>query len=495
MGAESTLLIRGASWIYTCDRKSTVIEDGYILARGPRIIEIGPGPCPWTDADTVIDAPGRVVLPGLINTHHHFFQALTRAVPFTERCTSLDWLLGMYPLWSHIDEDAMEAACSVAVAELLLTGCTTSVDHSYLFPHGNKALLDIEHDVTGALGLRAHFVHGCIPQLEADLADRASSQLGFDPSALIEDEVSILESVEATIANYHDTGRYSMSRVGFGPTAVPFDRPKLLSRMAATAREAGCGLHTHLQPLPHETDKCRRIHGTSPVEFLRTVGWTGLDTWFAHGTRLDADDLRVLSDDGTGVTHCPRSSMRLGHRQFRLGEAVSAGVRVGIGIDGGASNDSGSCLGELRTALGLHRLQCDSTDADSSTWLGPSDILRLATASGADLLNRDDIGVLEFGRAADLCMFDLRKIGYAGALHDPLAGLLLAGDDTRADLTIVNGEVVVAHGALRSANERAIVERANAAAAALLDRAEAASGIDYRGSQFASFMSRGARHP
>lgn len=473
-----TLLIRNADLIEMFDDRRRRLYRGYVAVEGPTIVDIGEEPCRWT-GDEVVDAKGKLVLPGFINLHHHFFQSLTRAVPSGSRSAILEWLRNMYLLWAELDEEAVHAAAQVAAAELLLTGCTTSVDFAYLHPRGQEALLEAELEAVRQLGLRLHAVRGCTPVLEANVAQELASFPGMDPGLLIEDEATSLAASERAIARFHDASRYAMCRIGVGPTTVAYDRPEFMRALRNVAAEAGAGCHLHLHPRPDEVSTCQRLHGVRPVRFLDQVGWSGPGVWFAHGSQYSDEDIECLAASGTGVAHCPSCLMRLGFPVARIPRMHARAVPLGIGVDGSASNDSSSMLGELRLALLIHRIAGVHPDLPPENWLQPADVLWMATRGGAAILGRDDLGSLEAGKAADMVLIDLGMVGYAGALHDPLGALLLAGYGGPVHTTIVNGCVVVRDGSLVNADQRSIARNGNLAAARLVRRAQTRTGVDF----------------
>jgi cytosine/adenosine deaminase-related metal-dependent hydrolase len=296
---------------------------------------------------------------------------------------------------------------------------------------------------------------------------------------LVESAGEMFTALERGVATFHDASRFSMCRVAVGPTAVPYDDRGLLERLVRLSDEAGLGRHTHLTSRPDDVQRCRDLHGCRPTEYLRSIGWLGERAWLAHCTMHTAEDIRVLAQTGTGVAHCPSQNMRLGVPVGPIPEMREAGVRVGVGVDGAASNDGGTMLGELRLVLLVHRLAGTHADYPPERWMSPADVLWMATREGAAILGRDDIGRLESGCAADIVLVDLRQVGYAGGLHDPLATLLMAGDSSVVDTTIVNGEVVVRNGTLTRGRLDLIVQDANDAAARMVERAHRRTGLDF----------------
>jgi 8-oxoguanine deaminase len=474
------VLIRHAAVMYPCvARNEAPIVDGWLRIEGRRITALGAEPCPDTAADTEVDGRGKLLIPGLVNVHHHFWQSLTRAVPLGRREWSLGWLRSMYPLWQELDADAMSAGARLAAAELLLTGATTSVDFAYLYPGGRDDLLDVDVAEAHALGLRLHIVRGCTPILEADIAAALAGIPGIDAIRLTESRAEIVAACERAVGRHHDPSPLAMCRVGVGPTAIPFDDAELLTALVRISGEAGGGRHAHLQPRSDEVRRCEALHGCRPTEFLRRIGWLGPGSWLAHGTMHTEDDIRVLAETGTGVAHCMSQNMRLGYPAGPIPAMLAAGVPVGIGVDGAASNDGGSMVAELRLVHLAHRLAGLQPGYTPDRWLTPHDVLWMATRHGADILGRDDIGRLAPGCAADAVLVDLRQIGYAGGLHDPLGTLVMAGDCTVVDTTIVNGGIVVRDGRLALVSQARIVEDANRMSAAMVSRATARTGLTF----------------
>lgn len=473
--SRMTLVIRHAAALYPCRvRDEAPILDAWLRIEGPTVVDCGPEPCPepFTRAERVLDGRGKVVLPGFINLHHHFFQSVTRAIPVGLYAYSLDWLRTMYPLWQELDTQAVDAAARLASAELLLTGATTSVDFAFLYPGGRSELFDVEVAAVRDMGMRLHAIRGCTPRLDGPIEADLAMVRGARAIPLVETADEILRACVAAISRHHDSSRHAMCRVGVGPTAIPLRTPELLEKLSRVALEAGCDRHVHLQPRPTELEECARLHGCRPTEFLRRVGWLGERSVIAHATLHNAEDIRVLADTGTGVAHCPSQNMRLGYPAGPIPAMRAAGVQVGVGVDGGSSNDSGSYLGELRLAHMIHRLDGVHPDYGPSKWMRASDVLWMATRDSAAILGRDDIGRIEAGCAADVVLIDLRQIGYAGTLHDPLASIFFAGDTTIVDTTVVNGKLLVEHGRLCQASEARIIDDANRVAAAMIQRAE-----------------------
>jgi cytosine/adenosine deaminase-related metal-dependent hydrolase len=479
------LLVRDATAIYPCQRRQEApILDGWILIDGQVITAIGQGPLPPEIAGNAnvaeeISARGKVVIPGGINLHHHFWQSLTRAVPEGLSATSLSWLRTMYPLWQEIDPASVQASASLAAAELLLTGATTSVDFPFFFPGGQSDLLDVEIEAVRDLGLRLHAVRGCSTVLEGSIERDLGRIPGVDRIRLTETEDEVVAACERTIADYHDGSRFSKCRIGVGPTVPLFRNPDFMQTLSHIAEVAGCERHTHLQPRPNEEEECILLHGCRPTEWLRRIGWLGEKSCVAHCTRHTDEDIRVLAETGSGVAHCPSQNMRLGYPVGPVPEMRAAGVKVGIAVDGASSNDAGSFLGELRLSHMVHRLAGLHRDYGPDTWLTAHDALWMGTREAAAILGRDDVGRLEPGCAADLVLIDLRQIGYAGGLHDPLSTILFSGDTTIVDTTIVGGRVVVEGGRLKTASEARIIDDANRESARLIERVRTRTGLGF----------------
>lgn len=462
------LVLRNCGWIYTCNERNEVIADGFIRIEGGCIAEVGPEPYRGPAVDENIDLAGAIVLPGLVNVHHHFFQSLTKAVPPGTRATSLDWLFQMYPIWACYDAEALSVACELAVAELLLSGATTSADHSYFHPRLGSESLEAQIDAVTRCGLRLHLVRGSLATVEGNLAMRLGEVMGADVSRLIDDVPGVLVATEAAIRRHHDTSEGALLRIDLGPTGVTYAKPELMRANADLAAKYGCNLHTHYHPRELERDLSRQLLGKEPLEFLRDAGWIGRQTWMAHSTELTDQEIEAFAAAGVGVAHCPHTIIRLGYRITPVARMRRSGVTVGIGVDGAASNDRSSMITEMRLALLLHRA-CSRADVDPvHDWLDTTDVLAMATRDGARILRRTEIGSLKTGKRADVAAFDLRSIHYAGAVADPLAALLLAGCDSRAKLTIVEGQVLVRDGRLTRIDEHALVDRANTAACRVL---------------------------
>ena len=454
---EPTLLIRDADLVVTVDEQRRELPRASVLVRGRAIEAIGPADSLPREADEVIDARGHIVIPGLVNTHHHMYQSLTRAIPAAQDAELFGWLKTLYPIWAGLTPEMVRVSTQVAMAELLLSGCTTSSDHLYLYPNGVR--LDDSIEAAEAIGMRFHAARGSMSVGE--------SAGGLPPDALVEREDAILADTRRLIETWHDASRFSMRRVVAAPCS-PFSVSRELMRDSAElARSYGTRLHTHLAENDHDIAYSREKFGMTPTEYAESLGWLGDDVWHAHCVKLDGQGIARFAATGTGVAHCPCSNMRLASGIAPIRRMLDAGVPVGLGVDGSASNDGAHLLGEARQALLLarvgHALEpfgCDHGPAEMTA----RHTLEIATRGGARVLGRDDIGHLAPGMAADLALFDLRTLALAGgAVHDPLGALLLCAP-SQAAYTVVNGRVVVREGQLATLELVPLLARHNALA-------------------------------
>jgi 8-oxoguanine deaminase len=460
-------LVHDARLVAPMDDARRRLPGGWVLLEDDRVAALGPPPVPEdVTAGRRIDARGKVVLPGLVNTHHHLPQVLTRNVPRVQEASLFRWLVELYEVWRGFDADAVDAAARVGLGELLLTGCTTTTDHLYLFPRGQERLIDAEIAAARDLGMRFHPTRGSM--------SRGKSEGGLPPDDVCQDEPQILEDSRRLVREYHDPRPRAMTRIGLAPCAPFSVSEDLMRKTAEIARENGLRLHTHLAETKDEERYCQEVYGCRPVEFLRRLGWLGSDVWLAHCVHLSPEEVRLFGETGTGVAHCPSSNFRLGSGIAPVRALLQAGVPVGLGVDGSASNDSSNMLAEARQALLAHRL-----GADPALWVTAEEALWMATRGGAACLGRDDIGSLEPGKAADLVIVDTRRLSYAGAGSDPLAALVFTPFPEPVDTVIVNGRVVVEGGRLVGVDVPALVERTDAISQSLLDAARRRTGIDY----------------
>ncbi len=425
-----TLLLK-AGLLFTGSQE---IDNGWVLARDGMIAEIGSGPPP--PADEVIDEPNCLAMPGLVNAHDHMYQWATRG--YVPDGTLFEWLRALYPVWARIDADTVRVAARAAIANLLLSGCTLSTDHHYVFPHRRPGIFEALVDAARELGMRFHPCRGSMSLGE--------SQGGLPPDSVVEKEDDILADTEAVIARHHDPRPGSMCRVVVAPCSPFSVTPQLMRDSAELARRHEVRLHTHLAETLDEERFCVEKFGMRPFELMEDLGWTGDDVWYAHAIHLSDAEVDRIAEVHTGVAHCPSSNMRLGAGACRVEDLVRAGARVGLGVDGSASNEDANLAMEAHQALLLARVRNASPQAlDARTaW-------RLATKGGAECLGRDDCGTLEPGKCADVVCFRVDDLAHAG-IKDLLAGLALA-PPARAQTVIVNGRAVVRGGRLLTADE------------------------------------------
>ena len=453
----STLLIRNARLLVTMDAQRREIAGGGVFVRDHVIEAVGPSAELPGTADEVIDARDQIVIPGLVNTHHHMVQTLTRACVQDDEL--FGWLRGLYPIWAHLTPEMVRVSTQTAMAELLLSGCTTTSDHLYIYPNGVR--LDDSIEGAAQIGMRFHAARGSMSVGE--------SQGGLPPDRVVEREPAILKETQRLIERWHDPQRFAMQRIVVAPCS-PFSVSRELMRDSALlARAHGVSLHTHLAENDFDVAYTREKFGCTPAEYAESLGWVGPDVWCAHCVKLDAHGMALFARSGTGVAHCPCSNMRLASGIAPIRAMRDAGVSVGIGVDGSASNDAGHMLSEVRMAMLLQRVAGGPVNGPSA--MSAREALEIATLGGAKLLNRDDIGALSVGMAADIVTVPLNEVGMAGAQHDPLAALLFC-QVPRVQHSIVNGRVVVRDGRLTTLELPLLVERHNALAAQLLAAAQ-----------------------
>ena len=437
-----TLLLRHATLVATFDDAGREIADGAVLVRGNAIEAVGPTSELTGQADEVVDARGLVLLPGLVCTHHHFYQTLTRNLPQAQDAGLFDWLVAHYPIWARLTPEAVRASTATAIGELLLSGCTTAADHGYIWPNG--ARVDDQIAVARAMGLRFHAARGSM--------SRGRSQGGLPPDEAVEDEDAILRDSERVIGAHHDPSRFAMTRIVLAPCSPFSVTPDLMRASAELARKHdGVHLHTHLCETQDEERYCVEQYGKRPVELAESLGWAGADVWFAHAIFVAPEEIARLGKARTGVAHCPSSNMRLGSGIAPVLAQRDAGMRVGLGVDGSASNDGSHMLDEVRHAMLLQRV------AHGAAAMTAREALRLATRGGAEVLGRDDIGHLAPGMAADLIGVRVDGLATAGgSIHDPLAALVFCRIPN-VDLSIVNGTARVRDGRLVDVDVPALV--------------------------------------
>lgn len=467
------IILRNARWVCTCDDATPFLENAHVSVLNGIIERVQATPIELP-AEHTVDLAGCLLIPGLINVHHHFFQSLTRAIPRAHRAASEDWLVNLYPLWAEMSPADISAAARNAAAELLLSGTTTSADHAFNLRGQGTERITALIGAAQALGIRLHLVRGCLPAIGGKVEARLNAIMKGRLAGLIDSDEGLLEQCLADVRRWHDPNPGSMLRFALGPSNVTYTRPDLMREFAQFATESGCGLHAHLHPRQSERALSLRETGMAPLDFLEHAGWLRPGTWFAHCTELEDAEIARFAASGVGVAHCPRTVLRLGYRMPQLHRMRGAGVRVAFGADGAASNDGGTFLSDVRLGLLLHRAGgADQMDTERD-WLTPLDAIKMATREAALMLGRPELGAIVPGMRADMAAFDLGGLDCAGALDDPLGGFLLAGSNTRARMTMVEGRIVVREGRLVSGDEKQIAAETNARSRDLLQRARAA---------------------
>lgn len=461
----ATLLIKNATVLATMDDERREIAGGGLFIRDNVIEQVGHTAALPSKADRTLDLSDHVVLPGLVNTHHHLYQSLTRVL--AQDADLFTWLKTLYPVWANLTDEAVYISTLTGLAELALSGCTTSSDHLYVFP--NDCTLDSQIRAAGDIGVRFHAARGSMSLGE--------SQGGLPPDRVTEDEAYILEDSRRLIENFHDPERHAMLRIALAPCSPFSVTPDLMRESAKMARAYGVRLHTHLAETIEEEEFCLETFGHRPVAYVESLGWTGDDVWHAHCVHMSQPEISLFGRTGTGVAHCPSSNMRLASGIAPVVAWRNHGVRVGLGVDGSASNDGGHLLGEARQSMLLQRVAPDrylseepggrgGFAGDAST-MSARQALELGTRGGAAVLGRDDIGHLAPGMSADFIAYDLNQIAYTGALHDPVAAVVLCQPRT-VDLSAINGQIIVEDGLLTTVEMEPLIRRHNEIAMAMV---------------------------
>jgi len=471
-----TLLIKHAHLVIMDDHQREIPEGGLFIRDG-FIEQVGPTSELPTTADEILDLSGYIVLPGLINIHHHFYQTLTRAIPAAQNSNLFNWLKTLYPIWARMTPDDIFISTQLALSELALSGCTTASDHLYLFPNGSR--LDDEIAAAREIGVRIQASRGSMSLGE--------SKGGLPPDSVVDPEDKILKDSQRLIQQYHDASPGAMVQIVLAPCSPFSVTGELMRESAKLAREYGVHLHTHLAETEDEEAFCLQKFGHRPVGYMQAIDWVGEDVWFAHAVYVNEAEVKIFAKHGCGVAHCPTSNMRLASGIAPIREFLAMGVKVGLGVDGSASNDGSHMLGEVRQAMLLARLK-EGITGFSLTRPSPAslpistgngegmgvglmtarDALRLATRGGAAVLGRTDIGSLEPGKCADFIAINLNRLDYAGALHDPLAAVVFC-QSVRADYTVVGGRFVVKDGSLVNSEIGKLIEKHNKAAKRLVE--------------------------
>lgn len=453
-----TLLVTNAALLVTMDGDRREISDGALFARGGVIEQIGTTAELPSQADTILDLSDHLILPGLINTHHHLYQTLTRALPAAQDADLFNWLKALYPVWAGLQPEDIHVSTQLGLAELALSGCTTASDHLYIFPNGCR--LDDEIEAARQVGLRFHASRGSMSLGE--------SQGGLPPDRVVENEEFILEDTQRLIEQYHDPEPGSMLQVVVAPCSPFSVTPDLMRQSAALARQYQVHLHTHLAETLDEEAFCLSEFGHRPMAYAEELDWAGNDVWFAHAVHIDHDEVKRMARAGIGVAHCPSSNMRLSSGIAPVRRFRADGVNVGLGVDGSASNDSSHMLAEARQALLISRLGSAIAPEidDLPGMMAAREALEIATLGGAAVLGRKDIGSLEPGKQADFIAINLNRLDFAGGLHDPVAAAVLC-HPVKVDTSVVGGKVVIENQRLTTLEIETLIEKHNLAAARL----------------------------
>ena len=429
-----------------CAKGGIVIENNLITE------VLASGKQPKLPVQNVFDASNHVVLPGLVNTHHHFYQTLTRAVPKALNKELFEWLHALYPVWAGLTPEMLYSATEVALAELLLSGCTTSADHHYLFPQGMEDAIDIEGEAARSSGMRVTLARGSM--------SLGKNQGGLPPQNTVQQEDIILRDCERLIQAYHEPQRGSFVQIALAPCSPFSVSTYLMEESANLAKKYNARLHTHLAETKDEDSFCQKMFGLRPLDYLDKVGWVNNRTWLAHGIHFNDREISRIGDSGIGIAHCPTSNMMLASGICRTKELEKAGVTIGLAVDGSASNDASNLIAEVRQALYLQRLRYGAAN------ISHQDVLSWATKGSAQLLGRSDIGLLSAGCEADIALFKLDELSFAGS-HDPLAALILC-QSQKADRVMVAGKWLVEEGQINSFDKNFIIEKHNGLAKSLL---------------------------
>ena len=446
------ILLKNCFHIATFNAHNDELKHHDILIKNNVIETIAPSTqLPPEEAETtaVIDCSRLLVLPGMINTHHHLFQTLTRNLPGAQNAKLFDWLVYLYPIWGRLDEEAVYYATLLGTAELLKTGATATTDHMYVYPERFKGdMMEIQFRAAARTGIRFFPARGAMT--------RGESNGGLPPDHVVQRTDEVLSDMLRVIERFHDPEPLAMRKIVLAPCS-PFSVDKaLMVETLRLGRAYRVISHTHLAETEDEEEYCRSVYGKTPLALMESWGWLGEDVYFAHGIWFSDEELRILKETNTGICHCPTSNMRLGSGTARVKEMLDMGIRVGLGVDGSASNDSSDMLGEVRHALLVQRLKYG---ADALTARAA---LHMAIRNGAKLLNLTRLGSIEEGMGADMALYDMFQLQYAGALEDPLAAIVFSGYNHAAAYTIVDGNVVVRDGKITGYDEEELVEKVNA---------------------------------
>jgi 8-oxoguanine deaminase len=462
----SKILINNPLMIAMMNDKREEFSGGHVLIENDKIISIGKNDL-TVEADEVIDASNMVVLPGFVNTHHHFYQTLTRNIPRMQNAPLFSWLNDHYELWRELTAEGVTVSTKTALAELMKSGTTTSSDHLYLFPQKTSAqLIDVEIEAAQEMGIRFHPTRGSM--------SLGRSNGGLPPDDVVQTEAEIQADTERLVAKYNDDSEGSMLRIALAPCSPFSVTPELMRSTAEYGKANNLLIHTHLAETLDEENFCIEKYGKRPVDYVDSLDWISNNAWFAHAVHLNNYEIKLLGETGCGVSHCPTSNMRLGSGIAQIREMIDAGISVSLAVDGSASNDSSNILSEIRNAMLLSRLR------EEQYWLFARDVLWMATRGGAQTLGRNDVGELAVGKQADIAMFSLDSLEYAGGMSDPLASLVFTVRTAPVDHLIINGKVQVRHGKL-DFDEKKHIKEHNRVSAEMLIKATQNSGINFIG--------------
>ena len=435
-----------------------LIEDGIIKSLGEETLHV--------EAEEVIDASQMVVLPGFVNTHHHLYQSLTRNIPMMQNVTLFDWLEDHYEVWRELTEEAVYTSAKTALLELMKSGTTTSSDHMYIFPKSaGGELIDAEIKAARELGIRFQPTRGSM--------SLGISKGGLPPDDVVQTEAEIQRDIERLLHRYHDQSEGAMVRISLAPCSPFSVTPESMRHTADFAKANNLMIHTHLAETLDEQEFCLEKFNMRPLEYVDSLGWIAENSWFVHAVHLNNREIRRMGEAETGISHCPSSNMRLGSGIAQVKEMYEAGVKVSLAVDGSASNDSGNMLAEIRNAMMVSRLREDEY------WLTAREVLWMATRGGAKALGRDDIGQLAVGKRADLTLFAVDSIEYAGGQSDPLASLVFTVRMSPVDYLIIDGKIRITNK-ISQLNEKILVDEHNRLSKEMIDRAIQNTGFDYR---------------
>jgi len=461
----SKILIKNSLAVATMNDSKEEFSGGHILIEDDKITSLGPNELD-VKVDKVIDATGMVVLPGFINTHHHLYQTLTKNIPLMQNQPLFSWLTNHYEVWRELTAEAVSVSTKTGLIELMKSGTTTSSDHLYLFPHHTSdELIDAEIESAKALGIRFQPTRGSM--------SLGKSQGGLPPDDTVQTEAKIQEDTERLLSIYHDDTDGAMTRISLAPCSPFSVTPELMKSTAEFALANGLQIHTHLAETLDEEAFCIEQYGDRPAIYADKLGWMNSNAWYAHAIHLNDEEIQRMAETGTGMSHCPTSNMRLGSGIARIKEMMGNGVRVSIGVDGSASNDAGSMLMDIRNAMMLSRLR------EEEYWLTARDVLWLATRGGASVLGRNDVGELSVGKQADLALFSVEGLEYAGGLSDPVASLVFSVRTSSVNHLIVNGKIQI-ENSHTTIDEESLASLHNRIAESMLTKAQDKTGIKFR---------------